>query len=657
MRKYMCYYSDTDSYIGFYLEIIKDCVDRVINEGIPKDLNGIIELWHIRKLVECGCRLHTWTDEECSYLKLSTKDYFCYVADYFNNIDKSLIESEYFSLYWEYRKSFWEIIDTFKLYNIIEPKLIYEIVTRDYNTLHKILRNKNMVEKYKVILRELFMYNTKSACILIDKYVSKRDAVDNEVMHIPSNLTMQDKENIIEGYLESKDANLNYVRLITQVKDLKNNLILSPRIKSKADKLSKKLNKELMSNPRTSLLKQSMLIQFIDDENVEPVSISQNKNDTIYTYSQNFINKCNDIELILNFIYLFDWMDNHCMLNLISKRHEITSIESLFVEYGRDSYPNYWNFNYKNMLAMNQVKAYEKVLVGYNKSLLTILRYFYENYLNVEYGYNGMSINFPIESDTWLNKCRVIYPEIDGVAKQFNMYAEEGEIDEDIIYHSNPLKLENCKSIFINKYYEIRSENEVVLNIVSDLFGHNRIEYENKLYTSVYDLLSKELKVKCSNCDSSLFELLLKNEIVKVNNEGVIFIDNAVMNVLKSLWEYEACSYWHHDVSERKVIDEMYGKGWLVITDNLLTKMEKDYFSFYLDNMKFTNGFAYRNHYAHGSNPKNSDVHNSEHIHAYYTFLRLLIILVLKIEDELLLAQKIFVINNIINIVASDNNK
>lgn len=83
-----------------------------------------------------------------------------------------------------------------------------------------------------------------------------------------------------------------------------------------------------------------------------------------------------------------------------------------------------------------------------------------------------------------------------------------------------------------------------------------------------------------------------------------------------------------------KYLDEMLNKGWLIKSDNLLTKEEKRYFSYYMDNGEFTNGHAYRNLYAHGCIisewmiPINTILHN-------LVFLRLLTILILKIEDDL----------------------
>jgi hypothetical protein len=52
---------------------------------------------------------------------------------------------------------------------------------------------------------------------------------------------------------------------------------------------------------------------------------------------------------------------------------------------------------------------------------------------------------------------------------------------------------------------------------------------------------------------------------------------------------------------------------------------------------------AYRNHYMHGSTPPVDD--EKEHQIAYITFLRLLAILLLKIEDDLWLARRALAIH------------
>ena len=431
--------------------------------------------------------------------------------------------------------------------------------------------------------------------------------------------------------------------MVTQVKDDKNSLMLSPKTKLMAHELSDRLNKELMSNPKTYKISSSLCVQSIDGESIQPIAFSKNNNENVYTYSTDYIRKCDDVELVFNCVNLFDWFNDHFMLNMISKKSEISSFEYIFIDKSRNSYPNYSCFVYKNKLAMSQIILYRRVLNDLGKSFEYTLKCFYEKYLYNEYGYQGLSINLSMENDTWFNKCKNIYPEIDNIAKQYDLYAEEGEINEKLLPFTKPIKLLNCKSILQNKYYEIKSCNSEITSIVNCLFNYNIIEYNDKKYGTIYDLFNKETCIKYSNCDSSDFEILLKHKIIYIDENDIISFDKAMINVLKSIWEYEACSYWHHNNAERKILDEMKDKGWLLVSDNLFTKPEQDYLSYYLDNTKFTNGFACRNLYSHGSNTHNNEPNHNKHIWAYNIFLITLTILILKIDDDLRLAKSIFI--------------
>ncbi len=264
-----------------------------------------------------------------------------------------------------------------------------------------------------------------------------------------------------------------------------------------------------------------------------------------------------------------------------------------------------------------------------------------------------MPINFPNEEDSALNKCRILCPELDAVVKQYNMFVEEDEIDKELMRLSKPLKVEEGKSLLENKYYEIAEGNEDIQSVLWGLLGYGNsmlayVEpFKNKKYHSLVELLEKENNVKYSsyaNYQKPHLDFLIQQGFIGLNADGELYIvSRSKINVLRSLWEYGVCSYWHYNDEERQVLDNMFAKGWLVKDDRLLSKPERDYFSYYLDNMKFTNGKAYRNHYMHGT--ANPEDNGKEHQIAYTTFLRLLAILLLKIKDDLWLARRAFAIH------------
>lgn len=335
------------------------------------------------------------------------------------------------------------------------------------------------------------------------------------------------------------------------------------------------------------------------------------------------------------------------MLNLISKRTEVDTIETLFIDKGRDAYPAYMEFCKKNRLSLHQLYGYRETLKKINISFETELKQYYEQHLKDAYGYPGLKINLPKADNSALDKCLIICPLLDAIVKQYNAFGKEGEIDKDIIRLSKPLKVEECKSLLPNKYFEIANDNNEIMSVLGGLFGAGNSllahvdPFKDKNYHSLIDLLENETNVLYSNYHAfqkPYLDFLIKQGVIGVNADGCVYIANpSMVKVLKSLWEYDACSYWHYGEAERKTIDDMCANGWLVKDNHLLSKPERDYFSYYLDNMKFTNGKAYRNHYAHGDSLLADDV--NAHSLAYITFLELLTILLLKIEDDLQLAR------------------
>ena len=634
MNDRVCYFSNNDLSLGHYLEVAEKRIQEVAGGNIPTDLEGIIELWHIKRMFENNCRLHRWTDAEFKKLKSSTYGYNAIIANFFNGLNSTKIKSEFELLEWTYKKTFWEIIDAYKLYRLIEPETLRSIISENINYLHSVLECKGVVEKFKTVIREELLNKVNSAHVILDKYVAKRDLHGREELYLPSNLSLDDKEQILLNYLKSDNPNLNYVRLITQIKDNKNQIQIDPKTRLLAERLEKKLNKELLSDPRTSTIHRSIGVQFIDEEGRPAIELIINeKGNPTYTYSIPYIRNQKNIQRVGNCISLFEWLNNHYLLNLINKRTEVDFLESTLINFGRDSYPAHFVFNNKNKLALYQMFAYTEVLRNrLNSSFEAEIKLFYEEYLNTQYGYPGLAISLPSSDDSTLNKCRVLCPELDFIVNQYTTFVEEDEIDIELISILKPLKVEDGKSLLINKYYQITEGNNDIWKILWGLFGSgNSLLYyvkpfEDKHYRSLIDLLRHE-------------DFLIEQKIIEVDEEGYLHIvSDAKIEILRSLWEYDVCSYWHYDDISREILDEMLNKGWLKTDDHLLSKPERDYFSYYLDNRMFANSLAYRNHYMHGSTPPVND--ENAHLIAYHTFLRLVAIIILKIEDDLWLANR-----------------
>lgn len=327
MQDRVCYFSKDDLSVWQYRELAEKRIQKVSEGEVPTDLEGIIELWHIKRMIDDECRLPKWTNAELNTLKHSTSGYGEIIAKFLSNLNPKMLKSEFEQLEWAYKNTFWKIIDAYKLYQLIEPEILREILTGKINYVREVLECPGIVDKFKYVIREILMSDVNSAHIILDKYVAKRDLHRDAEIHFPSNLTIEDKEQILINYLQSDNPNMNYVRLITQIKDDKNNLKLSPKTRLFAERLEKKLNDEMLNDPRTVTTHRAIEVQFIDKERIEPVGFKVNEKGFLtYTYSVPYIKECDNIRRVVNCISLFGWLNKHFLINLINKRTEVDTM-------------------------------------------------------------------------------------------------------------------------------------------------------------------------------------------------------------------------------------------------------------------------------------------------------------------------------------------
>ena len=88
--------------------------------------------------------------------------------------------------------------------------------------------------------------------------------------------------------------------------------------------------------------------------------------------------------------------------------------------------------------------------------------------------------------------------------------------------------------------------------------------------------------------------------------------------------------------SIKSLIEELVKKNVLEYGTSLLSKPEQDYFNYILNRAEFSNGLDLRNRYVHGTQPIDEKSHEQD----YSTLLRLLVLLVLKINEEFCLADE-----------------
>lgn len=103
--------------------------------------------------------------------------------------------------------------------------------------------------------------------------------------------------------------------------------------------------------------------------------------------------------------------------------------------------------------------------------------------------------------------------------------------------------------------------------------------------------------------------------------------------LLKQLNDNDVISYWHLGKNLKEELKKMEADNLVMFKSSLFAKKEYEYFDYYLKKATFNNGTDLRNMYLHGSQP-NSPEDEKIHMNNYWIILKLFILCILKISDD-----------------------
>ena len=455
-------------------------------------------------------------------------------------------------------------------------------------------------------------------------------------LYLPPNLKDEDKEAIVVNYLDHADANLNYVRLAINSRHIK----LSDRTRLKAKRLGARLNNEILEEGMSWT--EGIEVSIAEDQ-VEPFVFSIEKHRRKYSYSRKWLNLTRSPRMIFkNFSTFFGFINSQGCIDLVSKNCEMDTFETIAMR-SKNEYFYYSGFHQKSLRSDLQLLIYLDYLKHYNIRLESILEFIVNNYLNTEYGINDLKISLPSENATILEKIRMLAPELENLVRQYQFYIEEGFIDNELLELSSSFIYFGTVPSAVNWKYAYGCGNDFK-RLKNDFFSsqsmlgyvkRNKGKYRNLfLLLNSEDINYDEFK----GFQKSEIDFLVSKEILLIDDEGIVEIKNkAFLEVLSILHYEEVINFWHHTEDMQKEILKMEKNGLVVLEKKLFTTEERRYLNFYLNKKEFTNGLDLRNKYLHGTNSSSTDEHEKD----YYILLKLLILVIHKIEDDLSLRKRL----------------
>lgn len=630
------FYSEYDMACGWELDKI---IERINDNSIENEwsIEDIIEFFNILKYMEVE-RFAKYIQQKTNVICIDYIKKIKAEIGKFIGFNKSGIISKYDDINFWGTEDFLEVIEIYGVYKEIPDFEFKMFLDKDNVPLYMVLKRKKIVDYFDYIVRDKIMSNSYNAEIILSSFLENKD------LHLPPSLTEEDILKLVDDYIEidSERVNINVLRKIIHF-PTGTGLNITDKIKLHAKRREKEESEKIFS--QGTGMKSSVSISYEEGLD-EPIKFNTigNGRDVSIVVNRDWIEENKDYPTLWNnFIHLFGIVDDKAQLTIASKENEITALESVFMPSAKHLYRISFIFSFKEMIAKAQIYSYIQLLNVIGIRIEDMIEWFFNEYLSVEFSISDFIIKMPSGSSSYFEKCRTILPEIDRIFKQYNVLIEDGEIDQELIQiSSSSVKVKEVKSFISCKYvYPIgewyKTATFLLLSDQSSLFY---LPNKNKKYKNFLELIMNEnvRKNEFEEYQIQRMNWLFDNNLVIENEEGFIKIaDIKIIFILKELYYEDVLNYFHYESSLRGVIDSLMEKGVVFFENSLLTRNEQDYFDFYLNKSKFTNGYDIRNRYLHGTNVNDEKQYESD----YYSILKLIIIIILKINDDLCLADKL----------------
>jgi len=623
------FYSKTDMSGGYYLRKAEQIFNDFDESLKYNDINQIIELYNTCCYLDEGLYLESWSEYQKKKYNEIAKKFKSSIGKCFSKIDEDNIWDIYYQIDSLYNDDFWKLFENFKIYKRLSGEIFKKLLTHDHVSLYDVLACKSIVNYYGIELTEYLLNDNGSAELLLREYAEAKTNNEKKC-YFPKVLGETEKIKIITDYIESDSTNSNYLKLIYETQSTPE-LPIPDKVKLAAKRMyTKKLNEIFETGVKFSYGAQ---VSFRNDQD-EVVKSGIVNRDICVSYSRDWIKQNQDYPTLLNnFIYLFEYTDTQFRVQHVSKTSQMGIFERTLGVKGKKEYLTGTAFNQLQGLAMLQLISYDRELKDINIHIEDLVEWFFRDYLKGEFEVEGFYIKLPSEDSTYLEKCRTLVSEIDSILKQFKLYVEDGEIDHELLQLSSEhLFFKDIPSLIKTKYIYGNSKeyNTASFYLFSDQSPLYHIKMYDK-YNKLPQLLCNEnlTREEFDEYQRQGIDWLLENKYLYTDKTGYLKLDLLKVGIIKELFDNEVLCLGYSELFSKQ-LEELETKGVIMYESSLFSKPEQNYFNYLLNKAEFSNGLDLRNRYLHGTQSNDEKVHEQD----YFIFLKIMILIVIKINEE-----------------------
>lgn len=599
-------------------------IQEIINHN--PSINEILELYNIDKML-------------CSQIQENKKkDYQSFdelhkLCLRFIGVSMSSINDKNFSqiernVTADYYDDFWSVFTHYKVYERVSNDTFKAFLFKEDTVLAYLVSNKNLVEYYGNEFKEAIQSSSQSMSIISKIYLECSDSN----YYLPTELTPKDIGRIIEKYVDSESPNPNTLQLIINAPNNKH-CPISAKLKAKAKRKFEEFFKKNKDNITTHKYRICVTLKKQDDIKL----ITRKGNDITYSIDLDWLSNHLDYPTILNnFIFVFDFFDFHCRSKFPSLKKNISPLEDVFRNRGKKYYPIGDIFNDSQILQFGYMECYRNFLLNNNIDFEQVIKWFFEIYLPKEFQTEGFVYNKSTEQTSYLEKCKNLCSEIESVLAQFQLYAQEKEIDRELLELSTSgTNFSKIPSLIDTKY--IYSKSPRIKQAMSLLFSEQSpLAYICEDYfehpSFFFLITNNKISLKIlNNRQREYLTILLDLNLIEIIDDGVIK-PKKILFVLFDLFNNEVVCYHYLSAEEKNIVNKMILSQDLSSESTLFSIPESQYLSYMLNDQLYSNGLEIRNKYSHGKYPPTE----KKRYENYIFLLNIMIMIIVKINEEAL---------------------
>lgn len=434
----------------------------------PTNVVDILELHNVQQYLEHRLLPNSCTEEESNQLVARAPQIRSAVARFFTAVDGSNFAAIVSEVDHEYHGDLLDLLGRNKAFERCDSVTALPALKEAGVHLGEMLASRSLMRAYETEMRDELLASPRGGEYLVRNYLEK-DA--RGAIHLPRSFTPMDARNLLERYIDSEDANLNYVRLIANANDHAQAGI-DAKLKLRAKRRSDELNAKIFD--QNEGFKTGCEVSISDDQD-EPVVLEVDSSDGSvwrYTYSSRWLEETSDNPSILNnFQHLFEFADREVLLTLPSYPVRLSVMERMMGLTGNSEYKVGVAAQTVDMSSLLQTLMYLRFLESRDVDLEQVISWFFETYLVEEFGISNFSFTPSGGGASYLQKVRHLFAEMESVANQFGLFVENGELDRELLtIGSEQVRYKEIPSLLDGKY-AYPSDGQEITGILHLLFS------------------------------------------------------------------------------------------------------------------------------------------------------------------------------------------